>query len=535
LSSSVFAATYYVDATNGKDSNNGTSVATAWKTIAKVNASKFIPGDQILFKRGKIFRETLVVPSSGAPGNIITFGTYDNGAQPAIYGSENVQQWLSVTVPLYVSNLSWPCKQVFQDGEKLLNKSSLKDLVAGSWYQDPASMQLYVITSDQTSPITHIMELSKRDHGITLSQKSYVKVTGFNIKQTNGIGAINIVSSMYNVIDSCDISNGYGTGILIEDNSNGNVISNNKVSFSYYSEGTYQFYCSNGIMVRYGSNETTITGNEFFSNYGSGVFISDTSRNIIDRNTIHDNGSGGIDVNDPGSSDNMVKDNLVFRNGQIDVDEQGISFFNSGAGNIARGNTVYEQKGGPSDGIGILIDTTSNQVIVEKNIVYGNSGHGLSIWNSKNGVLRNNTSYGNLKNGIFVGGKDSSGAQVINNIASNNAAYQLSFQPDAVSAGGYLISHNNFSKAGVQKVLLFNDRSYSAEEFNVSVHGSDLYQNDPIFVSPMTNFNLSASSPCIDKGINIGLLFMGSAPDLGAFEYGENTKPARPVGLRIVE
>jgi len=51
--SDAWAATYYVDATNGRDPNNGTSELTPWKTIAKVNASRFQPGDQILIKRGE--------------------------------------------------------------------------------------------------------------------------------------------------------------------------------------------------------------------------------------------------------------------------------------------------------------------------------------------------------------------------------------------------------------------------------------------------------------------------------------------------
>jgi hypothetical protein len=47
------ATTYYVDATNGNDRNNGLSPSTPWKTIAKVNASRFQPGNQILIKRGE--------------------------------------------------------------------------------------------------------------------------------------------------------------------------------------------------------------------------------------------------------------------------------------------------------------------------------------------------------------------------------------------------------------------------------------------------------------------------------------------------
>jgi hypothetical protein len=48
----LHAATYYVDATLGKDTNDRLLQTTAWKTIAKVNVSRFSPGDQILFKGG---------------------------------------------------------------------------------------------------------------------------------------------------------------------------------------------------------------------------------------------------------------------------------------------------------------------------------------------------------------------------------------------------------------------------------------------------------------------------------------------------
>jgi hypothetical protein len=44
--SEAWAATYYVDATNGNDGNNGTSELTPWKTIAKVHASRLNPRDE---------------------------------------------------------------------------------------------------------------------------------------------------------------------------------------------------------------------------------------------------------------------------------------------------------------------------------------------------------------------------------------------------------------------------------------------------------------------------------------------------------
>jgi parallel beta-helix repeat protein len=85
-----WAAIYYVDATNGRDTNNGLSEATAWKTIAKVNVSRFLPGDQILFKRGEVWRETLIVPSSGIAQSSIVLGAFGSGAKPTLAG-ENLR------------------------------------------------------------------------------------------------------------------------------------------------------------------------------------------------------------------------------------------------------------------------------------------------------------------------------------------------------------------------------------------------------------------------------------------------------------
>src|SRR3954469_8771778 len=82
----AWGATFYVDATGGVDSNDGFSQATAWKTVAKVNGSTFSPGDQILFKRGQTWNESLVPPSSGASGNPIVFDAYGSGEAPTLTG-----------------------------------------------------------------------------------------------------------------------------------------------------------------------------------------------------------------------------------------------------------------------------------------------------------------------------------------------------------------------------------------------------------------------------------------------------------------
>jgi hypothetical protein len=69
--SDALSATYYVDATNGKDTNNGTSELTPWKTIAKVNSSNFNPGSEILFKGRRFGKSNLsLLPHDKKPNRL---------------------------------------------------------------------------------------------------------------------------------------------------------------------------------------------------------------------------------------------------------------------------------------------------------------------------------------------------------------------------------------------------------------------------------------------------------------------------------
>lgn len=73
------ADTYYVDSVAGSDGNAGTSSAAPWRSIAKVNSTRFFAGDHILFKRGRTWRELLEPSSSGEAGNPIVIDAYGTG------------------------------------------------------------------------------------------------------------------------------------------------------------------------------------------------------------------------------------------------------------------------------------------------------------------------------------------------------------------------------------------------------------------------------------------------------------------------
>ncbi len=75
---------YFIDSENGNDTHIGTNIKQAWKTLTKVNAQTFKPGDQVLFKRGSKWQGQLVPKGSGTQAQPILFSAYGKGALPQI-------------------------------------------------------------------------------------------------------------------------------------------------------------------------------------------------------------------------------------------------------------------------------------------------------------------------------------------------------------------------------------------------------------------------------------------------------------------
>lgn len=84
-SSSVISGTsYYIDCTNGNDTNTGTSESQAWKTLLKANAATLSPGDVLLLKRGCTWQGPLAAKWKGTQLAPITIDAYGTGELPII-------------------------------------------------------------------------------------------------------------------------------------------------------------------------------------------------------------------------------------------------------------------------------------------------------------------------------------------------------------------------------------------------------------------------------------------------------------------
>ncbi len=72
----VTGTAWYVDSANGDDSADGRTAKTPWRTFRNVNGRVFAPGDAILLRRGREWKEGLAPAGSGAEGKPITIGGY---------------------------------------------------------------------------------------------------------------------------------------------------------------------------------------------------------------------------------------------------------------------------------------------------------------------------------------------------------------------------------------------------------------------------------------------------------------------------
>lgn len=113
---------YYVSV-DGNDSNTG-SIGSPWKTVAKVNATVFNPGDIIHFRAGDTWDETLEVGQSGTSDSYITYTSYDSGANPIFDGEDTRTYGIKIDGKSYIKILDIDVTGATEDG-----------IVIFDWYQ----------------------------------------------------------------------------------------------------------------------------------------------------------------------------------------------------------------------------------------------------------------------------------------------------------------------------------------------------------------------------------------------------------------
>ncbi len=213
---SSFATTYYVDATNGNDSNNGTSTSTAWKTLGKVMSTSFSPNDFILFKRGEVFRGGgySFEPPYGTSSGSVTYADYGTGNKPRMYGSvqkKNTSDWTNVGTNIWQASLPNTADAgslIFNNeaswGEKVSSVSLLTS--QGKFYCNTTGQYVRLYSVGNPASYYSNIEIALNASVIYFWQSSYVTLKNLDIRYggAHGIGSGGGVHHI--VIQSCDFS-----------------------------------------------------------------------------------------------------------------------------------------------------------------------------------------------------------------------------------------------------------------------------------------------------------------------------------------
>lgn len=172
-----------------------------------------------------------------------------------------------------------------------------------------------------------------------------------------------------------------------------------------------------------------------------------------------------------------------------------------GAGNTIDDNTVTGQA---SDGIR---SDNSNVLTVQRNVVSGNR-IGIDIAHSTGAVkLYNNTADASSYLGFYA--ESPSGTVTSrNNIIMGSAVAGWGWNGIGTIDSNYDDVFNNTSNYVFHGTVAPGGNSISASPSFVQTSNPAL----------ATYYKLNAGSPCIDKGVNVGLTFLGAAPDIGGVE-----------------
>ena len=479
---SAQGATYYVSANSGYDLNSGLSATAPWKTVARVNAAALKPGDQVLFKSGEAWRETLSPPSSGLATAPIVFGSFNGSVKPLITGSDAITSWSSDLIQTNVWNATVTVqpKVVWFNGVKGVKATSKSGLsLPNSWYW--SANVLSVNTAGTPSGV----EAANRSQALLVDTKDYLVVNGLELCRTNDV-TVKLRNSNHSTVESCSIHDSPIQAIYSNIGGGNHTVDHCEI----YNTGIYN----------------TVGGN------GSGIQWLNTTigTQTVTNNYFHDIGGVPLDhgvYNEGGT--------CIFRYNHV-KNSTGTGFKDGIGGALVQYN-VFEN----CQQAAVLVALASNTKVYNNTIYHcgtypGGASPYYGLWFAGNG----SQSGVEWKNNIIDGSGIALG--VIGSSTGLTSDYNLIYLVGGIRVG---------STPQTDCANLTTWRSATAQD-------AHSLSADPKLVLPDSgDFRLQSSSPGIGAGTNVGLGqdFSGAAlpakgsVDIGALQFIRLAAPATPT------
>lgn len=247
----------------------------------------------------------------------------------------------------------------------------------------------------------------------TINITKSVKLIGINYpKVTGGIRCYKIDNV---TISGFEVTGSKTTAGILIDQCNNTIVEGNIVHDNIGAS-------ISGIVLR--CNFCKATNNDVFNNQYVGIRIGGTSTTVeVSNNRVHDHTLSTVDSDCIDIVSSSVTKVNIYGNIVYSCSDDGIDTWTSG-NNIIENNTVYNN-GGTGDGNGIKLggSTTGGNNIVKGNISYNNEASGFTS-NGNGNYYENNVSYGNGEWGFIDSWRTSGNTTLssfINNVAYDNS------------------------------------------------------------------------------------------------------------------
>lgn len=566
------AATYYV-ATSGADTNAGTE-GKPFRTIQKA-ADIAVAGDRVIVRAG-VYNESVNVKNSGERGKQIIFEGQrgPEGAWKTIIDpSRPVKKWIPApevgrgvfkTTGLNFKPYSMTVdgKQILRirddfmqgkKGFKLLAQSPDASVKTGKGridYWDGIEAlygyrqgTTYIRFRNGDNPESKAIRAAPNSNGIMIENRSFITVRGFHIRGAYRALVIEGHDAKDNVVEKNYLENGYARVCILEGASH-NIIADNEMTLNYYGYGDPGAWAVEGFdkraairwhiynefkwtfgpnapgdygVIAIGSGDgNEIKGNHIFSGL-VGICCARTERINVHDNIINNMSNVGILTID-GVADGEFHDNLVF---DCNCNLR-IHHYNTARDNRRREyyyrNLFYEPEG---MGNNILVHylaggwpagTEHPEIFIYQNSFSGgyDSIHPSSLAALNGGMAR---------------------TRILNNIFSSPVFCRLCTKKFDSSSGMLdVFDYNWVGGSYPHPVPAWFGRH------NTGAEGRRLWPP-----GDMPDFLIRADSRAREKGIDLSRpftihgetfgplpgmkagYFSGSAPDLGALQYGETS------------
>ena len=270
--------------------------------------------------------------------------------------------------------------------------------------------------------------------------------------------------------------------------------------------------------------------------FGPGLFI--------------DTGTGGNLILNCDSHDNYDKDGSQ-GDGQ-NGDGFGVHYQTTGPSTIIRGCRAWVDSDDGYDFISQEVPVTiENSFAIQNGYANGGTtspssgnGNGFKIGSSQTGIRRlvqNNVAWKNKAAGFYANHSSGGNTWLNNTSYKNGVQYNMLASPAGDSSSTIILTgtlvhkmRNNIGFPNKNSNMGGVDTAFNTWDLGISEADTDFASTsdtgctgpreaDGSLPAACIFLKLKAGSPLIDKGTDVGLPFVGSAPDLGAYEYGAAT------------